>query len=111
MVSLHFKSGLKIFALRTKPAGEREKENVGRKNEPTPLCPLLPQLHCGTHVFLVFSFADIDPPKNLRPSAVTQSGGVLTWAPPDAPIDGYILTYQFPDGTAKVLATHTCLGM
>ncbi|XP_058556379.1 tenascin-N isoform X3 [Neofelis nebulosa] len=44
---------------------------------------------------------DIDPPKNLRPSAVTQSGGVLTWMPPSAQIDGYILTYQLPDGTVK----------
>uniref|UniRef100_A0A9L0KDN2 Tenascin-N n=1 Tax=Equus asinus TaxID=9793 RepID=A0A9L0KDN2_EQUAS len=44
---------------------------------------------------------DIDPPKNLRSSAVTQSGGVLTWTPPTAQIDGYILTYQFPDGAVK----------
>ncbi|KAM8949095.1 tenascin-N isoform 2-T2 [Lycaon pictus] len=44
---------------------------------------------------------DIDPPKNLRPSAITQSGGVLTWTSPSAQIDGYILTYQFPDGTIK----------
>ncbi|XP_004416632.1 PREDICTED: tenascin-N [Odobenus rosmarus divergens] len=44
---------------------------------------------------------DIDPPRNLHPSAVTQSGGVLTWTAPSAQIDGYILTYQFPDGTVK----------
>ncbi|XP_047696080.1 tenascin-N isoform X8 [Prionailurus viverrinus] len=47
------------------------------------------------------ALTDIDPPKNLRPSAVTQSGGVLTWTPPSAQIDGYILTYQLPDGTVK----------
>ncbi|XP_058556378.1 tenascin-N isoform X2 [Neofelis nebulosa] len=47
------------------------------------------------------ALTDIDPPKNLRPSAVTQSGGVLTWMPPSAQIDGYILTYQLPDGTVK----------
>ncbi|XP_039098277.1 tenascin-N [Hyaena hyaena] len=47
------------------------------------------------------ALTDIDPPKNLRPSAVTQSGGVLTWTSPSAQIDGYILTYQFPDGTVK----------
>uniref|UniRef100_A0A452V3D3 Tenascin N n=1 Tax=Ursus maritimus TaxID=29073 RepID=A0A452V3D3_URSMA len=46
---------------------------------------------------------DIDPPRNLHPSAITQSGGVLTWTAPSAPIDGYILTYQFPDGTIKEL--------
>uniref|UniRef100_A0A2K6T4U3 Tenascin-N n=1 Tax=Saimiri boliviensis boliviensis TaxID=39432 RepID=A0A2K6T4U3_SAIBB len=44
---------------------------------------------------------ELDPPRNLRPSAVTQSGGVLTWTPPSAQIHGYILTYQFPDGTVK----------
>ncbi|XP_054443494.1 tenascin-N [Pteronotus mesoamericanus] len=44
---------------------------------------------------------DIDPPRNLRPSGVTQSGGVLTWTPPSAQIDGYILTYRLPDGTDK----------
>ncbi|XP_049491279.1 tenascin-N [Panthera uncia] len=47
------------------------------------------------------ALTDIDPPKNLRPSAVTQSGGVLTWMPPSAQIDGYILTYQLSDGTVK----------
>lgn len=49
-----------------------------------------------------FSFTEIDPPKNLRPFGVTHSGGVLTWMPPSAEIDGYILTYQFPNGTVKV---------
>uniref|UniRef100_A0A8C5VHN3 Tenascin-N n=1 Tax=Microcebus murinus TaxID=30608 RepID=A0A8C5VHN3_MICMU len=44
---------------------------------------------------------EIDPPRNLRVSAVTQSGGGLTWTPPSAQIDGYVLTYQFPDGAAK----------
>ncbi|XP_024407521.3 tenascin-N [Desmodus rotundus] len=44
---------------------------------------------------------DIDPPRNLRPSAMTQPAGGLTWMAPSAQIDGYILTYQFPDGTAK----------
>lgn len=34
---------------------------------------------------------------------MTQSMGGLTWTAPLAQIDGYILTYQFPDGTAKVL--------
>nr|XP_045735095.1 tenascin-N [Mirounga angustirostris] len=47
------------------------------------------------------ALTDIDPPRNLRPSAVTQSGGVLTWTAPSAQIDGYILTYPFPDGTVK----------
>nr|XP_005304324.2 tenascin-N [Chrysemys picta bellii] len=44
---------------------------------------------------------EIDPPKNLRVSDVTQSSGVVTWTPPAAQISGYTLTYQAPDGTSK----------
>ncbi|TFK06946.1 platelet glycoprotein 4 [Platysternon megacephalum] len=44
---------------------------------------------------------EIDPPKNLRVSDVTQSSGVVTWTPPAAQISGYTLTYQAPDGTGK----------
>ncbi|CAO2637384.1 TNN [Lemmus lemmus] len=47
------------------------------------------------------ALTEIDPPKNLRPFGVTHSGGVLTWMPPSAQIDGYILTYQLPNGTVK----------
>lgn len=68
--------------------------------------------HCLAPVVIILSkrnslalCTDIDPPRNLHPSAVTQSGGVLTWTAPSAQIDGYILTYQFPDGTVKVLDT------
>ncbi|NWZ22053.1 TENN protein, partial [Asarcornis scutulata] len=46
---------------------------------------------------------EIDPPKNLRVSDVTQSTGVVTWTPPAAQIDGYSLTYQGPDGTSKAM--------
>ncbi|XP_069497234.1 tenascin-N isoform X2 [Ambystoma mexicanum] len=44
---------------------------------------------------------EIDPPKNLRASEVTQTSSILTWAPPAATIDGYILTYEKADGTSK----------
>ncbi|XP_023566151.1 tenascin-N isoform X2 [Octodon degus] len=44
---------------------------------------------------------EIDPPKNFRPFGVTHSGGALTWMPPSAQIDGYILTYQLPNGIMK----------
>lgn len=52
---------------------------------------------------LEFSFSiEIDPPKNLHVSDVTHSAGVVTWTPPEAQIDGYVLTYQGQDGTSKV---------
>uniref|UniRef100_A0A8C4W1T1 Tenascin N n=1 Tax=Gopherus evgoodei TaxID=1825980 RepID=A0A8C4W1T1_9SAUR len=44
---------------------------------------------------------EIDPPKNLHVSDVTQSSGVVTWTPPAAQISGYTLTYETPDGTSK----------
>lgn len=47
------------------------------------------------------ALTDLDPPRDFRPSAVTQSGGVLTWTRPSAQIDGYVLTYRLPDGTAQ----------
>ncbi|NXI63130.1 TENN protein, partial [Anseranas semipalmata] len=47
------------------------------------------------------ALTEIDPPKNLRVSDVTQSTGVVTWTPPAAQIDGYTLTYQGRDGTSK----------
>ncbi|XP_072504674.1 tenascin-N [Notamacropus eugenii] len=47
------------------------------------------------------ALTDIDPPRNLRASDVTRSSAVVTWIPPSAQIDGYILSYQAPDGTSK----------
>ncbi|MBN3302339.1 TENN protein, partial [Amia calva] len=44
----------------------------------------------------------IDPPSNLKASNVQLSGGVLSWRPPQAAIDGYILTYQREDGKKQV---------
>ncbi|XP_076195747.1 tenascin-N [Aptenodytes patagonicus] len=44
---------------------------------------------------------EIDPPKNLRVSDVTHSTGMVTWTPPAAQIDAYVLTYQGRDGMNK----------
>ncbi|NXJ63880.1 TENN protein, partial [Rostratula benghalensis] len=44
---------------------------------------------------------EIDPPKNLHVSDVTHSTGLVTWTPPAAHIDGYVLTYQGQDGMSK----------
>uniref|UniRef100_A0A8B9QFA7 Tenascin N n=1 Tax=Apteryx owenii TaxID=8824 RepID=A0A8B9QFA7_APTOW len=44
---------------------------------------------------------EIDPPKNLCVSDVTQSAGTVTWSPPAAQIDGYTLTYQGLSGSNK----------
>ncbi|XP_016076819.1 PREDICTED: tenascin-N [Miniopterus natalensis] len=96
----------------TSADGDTREVPVGKEQSSTVLTGLRPGVEYTVHVWAqkgdreskkadTKAPTDIDPPRNLRPSAVTQSGGVLTWTPPSAQIDGYMLTYQFPDGTTK----------
>ncbi|PNJ42793.1 TNN isoform 2 [Pongo abelii] len=96
----------------TSADGETREVPVGKEHSSTVLTGLRPGMEYMVHVWAqkgaqeskksdTKAQTELDPPRNLRPSAVTQSGGVLTWTPPSAEIHGYILTYQFPDGTVK----------
>uniref|UniRef100_A0A4W2FAC3 Tenascin-N n=1 Tax=Bos indicus x Bos taurus TaxID=30522 RepID=A0A4W2FAC3_BOBOX len=96
----------------TSADGDTREVPVGKEQSSTVLTGLRPGVEYTVHVWAqkgdresrkadTKAPTDIDPPQNLHPSAVTQSGGVLTWTPPSAEIDGYILTYQFPDSTVK----------
>ncbi|XP_044798739.2 tenascin-N isoform X1 [Bubalus bubalis] len=96
----------------TSADGDTREVPVGKEKTSTVLTGLRPGVEYTVHVWAqkgdqesrkadTKALTDIDPPQNLHPSAVTQSSGVLTWTPPFAEIDGYILTYQFPDGTVK----------
>ncbi|XP_054568234.1 tenascin-N [Eptesicus fuscus] len=96
----------------TSADGDTREVPVGKEQSSTVLTGLRPGVEYTVHVWAqkgaresqkadTKALTDIDPPRNLRPSAVTQSRGVLTWARPSAQIDGYLLTYQFPDGTTK----------
>ncbi|XP_004425070.1 PREDICTED: tenascin-N isoform X1 [Ceratotherium simum simum] len=96
----------------TSADGDTREVPVGKEQNSTILTDLRPGVEYTVHVWAekgdreskkadTKAPTDIDPPQNLRSSAVTQSGGVLTWTPPSAQIDGYILTYQFPDGNVK----------
>uniref|UniRef100_A0A2K5LBY2 Tenascin-N n=1 Tax=Cercocebus atys TaxID=9531 RepID=A0A2K5LBY2_CERAT len=96
----------------TSADGETREVPVGKEHSSTVLTGLRPGMEYMVHVWAqkgdqeskktdTKAQTEIDPPRNLRPSAVTQSDGVLTWTPPSAQIHGYILTYQFPDGTVK----------
>uniref|UniRef100_A0A8B9WKU3 Tenascin-N n=1 Tax=Bos mutus grunniens TaxID=30521 RepID=A0A8B9WKU3_BOSMU len=96
----------------TSADGDTREVPVGKEQSSIVLTGLRPGVEYTVHVWAqkgdresrkadTKAPTDIDPPQNLHPSAVTQSGGVLTWTPPSAEIDGYILTYQFPDGTVK----------
>ncbi|XP_051789080.1 tenascin-N isoform X3 [Erpetoichthys calabaricus] len=44
---------------------------------------------------------NIDAPTNLKVTDVKQSNGIVTWTPPSASIDGYILTYRRADGNGQ----------
>ncbi|XP_045839048.1 tenascin-N [Meles meles] len=96
----------------TSADGDTREVSVGKEQSSTVLMGLRPGVEYTVQVWAqkgdreskkadTKALTDIDAPRNLHPSAVTQSGGVLTWTAPSAQIDGYILTYQFPDGTVK----------
>nr|XP_019590186.1 PREDICTED: tenascin-N [Rhinolophus sinicus] len=96
----------------TSPDGDTREVPVGKEQNSTVLTGLRPGVEYTVHVWAekgdresrkadTKAWTDIDPPRNLRPSAVTQTGGLLTWTPPSAQIDGYLLTYQLPGGTVK----------
>ncbi|XP_072344359.1 tenascin isoform X12 [Scyliorhinus torazame] len=43
----------------------------------------------------------IDPPRDLRVGEITTSDALVSWKPPQAQIDGYILTVEFEDGRGQ----------
>ncbi|XP_067323757.1 tenascin-R isoform X2 [Anolis sagrei] len=45
----------------------------------------------------------LDPPSNLTASEVTRRSALLSWLPPTAEIENYIMTYRSPDGSRKEL--------
>uniref|UniRef100_A0AAQ5Y6B0 Tenascin N n=1 Tax=Amphiprion ocellaris TaxID=80972 RepID=A0AAQ5Y6B0_AMPOC len=49
---------------------------------------------------------EIDSPKDLKATDVTLDSASLTWIPPLADIEGYILTYRDEEGNMEVLNTH-----
>ncbi|XP_045694680.1 tenascin-N [Phyllostomus hastatus] len=96
----------------TSADGDAREVSVGQEQSSAVLTGLRPGVEYTVHVWAergtresrkadTTAETDVDPPSNLRPSAMTQSGGGLTWTAPSAQIDGYILTYQLPDGTTK----------
>lgn len=47
-------------------------------------------------------FAVLDPPANLTASEVTRQSALISWQPPRAEIENYVLTYRSADGSRKV---------
>ncbi|XP_030063448.1 tenascin-N isoform X2 [Microcaecilia unicolor] len=96
----------------TSEDGETKEVTVGKDKASTTLTSLYPGMEYTIRIWAekggkrskganTKAVTEIDSPKNLRASDVTQSSGVVTWTPPTAKIDGYTLIYQKPDGTSK----------
>lgn len=60
-------------------------------------------LYCNPF-WLTLQPTDIDAPADLKATDVTLDSTVLTWIPPLADIEGYILTYRDEDGNMEVLS-------
>lgn len=57
---------------------------------------------CCNPLRFTLQSTDIDAPRDLKATDVTLDSAVLTWIPPLADIDGYILTYRDEDGNMEV---------
>ena len=51
---------------------------------------------------VLYVVADIDAPRDLKATDVTTDTALVTWVPPLADIQGYILTYRDEDGNMEV---------
>ncbi|XP_054836313.1 tenascin-N [Eublepharis macularius] len=96
----------------TSADGETREIAVGKDKTSTTLTGLKPGIEYVIYIWALKgtkpskktstkALTEIDPPRNVRVSDVTQSSAVVTWMPPDAQIHGYLLTYQEPDGTIR----------
>nr|XP_033772060.1 tenascin-N isoform X1 [Geotrypetes seraphini]XP_033772061.1 tenascin-N isoform X1 [Geotrypetes seraphini] len=96
----------------TSEDGETKEVTIGKDKSSTTLTGLHPGMEYTIHIWAekggkrskradTKAVTEIDSPKNLRASDVTQSSAVVTWTPPAAKIDGYTLIYQKQDGTSK----------
>ncbi|XP_044158320.1 LOW QUALITY PROTEIN: tenascin-like [Bufo gargarizans] len=92
--------------------GHREEMAVSKEKTSTFLTGLTPGIEYIFNVWAekgnkrskratVSATTDIDAPKNLEASEITQTETTLTWTPPVAQIDGYILTYEDADGNRQ----------
>ncbi|CAI9611542.1 unnamed protein product, partial [Staurois parvus] len=89
--------------------GHSEEVTVGKDKTTTTLTGLTPGMEYIFHIWAekgskkskrasVTAVTDIDAPTNLQASEITQTEATLTWTPPVAQIDGYILIYVDSDG-------------
>lgn len=60
-------------------------------------------LLCCNMFLFIFPSTDVDSPKDLKASDLKLDSASLSWIPPLADIDGYILTYRDEEGKLEVL--------
>ncbi|KAG7456959.1 hypothetical protein MATL_G00241490 [Megalops atlanticus] len=53
---------------------------------------------------------EIDAPTNLKASGIQRDSAMLTWKPPLAAIEGYILTYKAEDGSSQLVEKQLARG-
>ncbi|XP_060088458.1 tenascin-N [Heteronotia binoei] len=96
----------------TSADGETREIAIGKDKTSTTLTGLKPGMEYVIYIWALKgtksskristkAVTEIDPPRNVHVSDVTQSSAVVTWMPPDAQINGYLLTYQEQDGTIR----------
>ncbi|KAJ6654663.1 hypothetical protein lerEdw1_006685 [Lerista edwardsae] len=68
-----------------------------------PSCPRLTGLFFNLPPIHFPNCAVLDPPSNLTATEVTRRSALLSWLPPMAEIENYIMTYRSPDGNRKEL--------
>ncbi|XP_075038278.1 tenascin-N-like [Mixophyes fleayi] len=94
------------------PDGHSEEVTVDKKETSTSLTGLTPGLEYVFQIWAekgskrskrasVTAVTDIDAPKNLQASEITQTETTLTWTPPTAQIDGYTLVYEDEGGNRQ----------
>ncbi|XP_068095721.1 tenascin-N-like isoform X2 [Hyperolius riggenbachi] len=92
--------------------GHSEEVTVGKDKTTTTLSDLTPGMEYVFHIWAekgskrskrasVTAVTDIDAPKNLQATEITETEATLTWIPPTAQIEGYILIYEDGDGNRK----------
>ncbi|XP_055084550.1 tenascin-N isoform X2 [Periophthalmus magnuspinnatus] len=101
----------------TNPSGKKEEQDVQRSQEARTKHTIV-GLYPGTEYFISVSavkeanegkastttgVTDIDAPKDLKAVDVTMDTATVTWVPPLAEIQGYILTYRDEEGKMETV--------
>lgn len=96
---------LLLSKLKLGSAGKQPRDYVGRQID---TCAVNQRERSwrGRYSWHFLFFIVLDPPANLTASEVTRQSALISWQPPRAEIENYILTYKSADGSRKVRFVH-----